>query len=413
MALSLMQKKLPSGAGLLAAIVGLNTVKAIDPSAYLLYEKGPVALKPQFNLSETFNDNVTYRSDDQKADLITTLSPGLALQVGRKDFNSLELTYFYERLLYADKTEFDANQHHIGSHLRFQKSRLTLDGRDVIDFLSSPIGGTGTSQGGAEGVTFIGERSVDRWIFSDVYRLTWDTTEKTDLYVQARHYLLDYEEGLLLYDSRYVIGTVGFEYHPFTKAYFFGETYFGQTENDANSPALAEYPRANYVGMYLGTHGQFTERLSGTVKAGFEHRYYSDGGDPLDAPVVEMSLDARIREKTRLLAGYSRYQYESIQRVRSSYVSDYLFFNWLQQIGGDGRLNTNFRVAYQLSDFEEGRNTSKRNDRLLQASLTISYDIKLWMRAFGSYSFEHFNSDGEGVENFDVNRVTLGLQIGY
>jgi hypothetical protein len=337
----------------------------------------------------------------------------LGLQVGRKDFNYLEFSYFYERLIYADNSEFDANQHHIASHLRLQKSRLTLDGRDLIDFFSGPIGGTGTSQGGAEGVTFIGERSVDRWIFSDVYRLTWDTTEKTDLYVQARHYFLDYEKDLLLYDSRYLIGTLGFEYHPFTKAYFFGETYFGQTDNDANSPALAEYPRANYIGMYLGTRGQFTERLSGTVKAGFEHRYYSNGGDPQDAPVVEMSLDAQLSEKTRLLAGYSRYQYESIQRVASSYTSDYVFFNWLQQIGADGSLKSNFRVAYQLSDFEEGETTGKRNDRLLQTSLTISYDIKLWMRAFGSYSFEHFVSNGFGVEDYDVNRVTLGVQIGY
>jgi hypothetical protein len=408
-----MQKKLPCGAGLLVAVASLSSVEAVDPSTFLLFTKGPVALKPQFGLSETFNDNVTYRTENQKSDLITGLSPGLALQVGRRDFNYLEFSYIFERLIYADNNEFDANQHHIANHLRFEKSRLTLDGRDAIDFFSSPLGGTGTSQGAAEGVTLLGEKSIDRWMFNDTYRLTWEMSERTRLYVQGIHYLLDYQNDVRLYDSRTLTGTLGFEYHPFTKAYFFGESYFGQTENEANSIDMEEYPTANSVGMFLGTRGQFTDRFSGTVKAGFEHRYYSDNRDPLDSPVVEISVEERLSDNTVLSAGYSRHQFESIQQVKSSYIADYLFFNWFQKIGGDGRLNSNLRVFYQVSAFENGDGTQDRTDNLLNASLTISYDIKLWMRAFGGYTFEKLSSSGPGIEDYNVNRVTLGLQIGY
>jgi len=408
-----MQKKLPSGAGLLAAIASLTTAEAVDPSTFLLFTKGPVALKPQFGLNETFNDNITYRSDHQKTDFITGLSPGLGLQVGRKDFNFLEFSYTFERLIYANNSEFDANQHHIANHLRFQKSKLTLDGRDAIDFLSSPLGGTGTSQGGAEGVRLLGEDSIDRWMFNDTYRLTWETSERTSLYLQALHYFLDYQNNVHLYDSRSLIGTLGFEYHPFTKAYFFGETYFGQTDNERNSFELEDYPTANFVGMFVGTRGQFTDRFSGTVKVGFEHRYYDARRDPLDSPVVEMSLEERLSDNTVLSAGYSRHQFESIQQVQSSYIADYLFFNWLQKIGADGRLNSNLRVYYQISDFENSVVTLDRTDNLLNASLTISYDIKLWIRAYGTYTFEQLNSSGFGIEDYNVNRVTLGLQIGY
>src|SRR5207253_9217103 len=124
----------------------------------------------------------------------------------------------------------------------------------------------------------------------------------------------------------------GFEYHPFPKTYFFGESYFGDTQNDRNVPNLSEYPGVNFVGFFLGARGQFTERLHGTAKAGYEHRYYTDGGS-LDSPVVEISLDEQLSDRTLLSAGYSRRQYESIQFFHSSYTTDSLFVGWQQQIG--------------------------------------------------------------------------------
>jgi hypothetical protein len=410
LALSLMQKKLPSGVGLLAAVASFSTVEAVDPSTFLLYQKGPVALKPQLTVSETFNDNVSYRRDNKESDFITVLSPGLVLQVGRKDFNFLEFSYTYDRYIYADLNEFDANQHHIASRLKFQKNRLTLDGRDTIDFLSSPLGGgySSGSTSGTEGV-IVGGRKVDRTAFADSYRLTWDASERSDLYLGLGHSFWDYEEDLALYDSRTLIGTLGFEYHPFTKAFFFGETYFGETQNDRNVEALSEYPTANFVGMFVGTRGNFTEKLRGMAKAGFEHRYYSDGGDPLTTPVVEMSLAATLTENTELNAGYSRHQYESIQFVRSSYTTDSLSFSWLQKIGADGRLRSLLSAGYQLSQFEN----NGRTDNIFNAGLTISYDIKLWMHAFGSYTFEHLDSNELLVEDYNVNRIMVGLHIGY
>ncbi len=425
-----MQKKLPSGAGVLAAMASLSSVSAVDPSTFLLYTKGPLALKPQFSVSETFNDNVTYRSDHLQSDFITTITPGLALQIGRRDFNFWELSYFYDRLIYADLNEFDANQHHIASQLRFEKSRLRLDARDTIDFFSSPLGGgysSGANTGsGTEGIVTTGAQ-VDRLIIFDSYRLTWDTTERTDLYGQIQHSFVDYQDDLPFYDSRTLTGTLGFEYHPFTKAYFFGETYFGETDNERNLEISAEYPKVNFVGFFVGTRGNFTEKFSGTAKAGYEHRYYTGSvtqqlpsgvtversSDPIDSPVVEVSLEERLSDNTQLILSYYRHTYESIQFVASPYTTDSINFTWLQKIGADGRLKGAMRAAYHLSSFENTGPTTDRTDNLLNASLTITYDIKLWMRAFGTYSFEHLDSNVQSIVDYNVNRVMLGLQIGY
>jgi hypothetical protein len=265
-----------------------------------------------------------------------------------------------------------------------------------------------------EGFAGLSGRKVDRWMISDLYRLTWDVTDRTDLYVQLYHASLNYQGDLPLYDQRSVQGTLGFEFHPFAKTYFFGETYYGQTENDRNVNTIQEYPTVNFVGMFLGARGQFTERLHGTAKAGFEHRFYAGRGDSLDSPVVEISLDEQLSERTLLTLGYSRRQYESIQLVQSAYSMDSIAMTWQQQIGSDGRLKSLLRASYLRSVFDKTAVlVNGREDNLLSASLTLAYDIKLWLRAFGSYNFEHLHSSERSIVNYYVNRVTLGLQLGY
>lgn len=411
-----MQNNLHKFIAMAAASTAMSHVSAIEPSDLLLYQVGPLALKPQFAVSETFNDNIFYSEQNENADLISSVSPGIALQVGRKDFNYLDLRYSYERLIYLDHSELDANQHHFASKLKIQKNRLTLDGNDSIELLSTPIGGgySANSADRVEGVAGIGGLRIDRGIFFDLYRLTWDASERTDLYVQLSHSFIDYQDDLPLYDSRTLSGTLGFEYRPFAKTYFFGETYFGETENSANIANLFEYPTADFVGFFAGVRGQFTERLRGTAKAGFEHRVYSDDGPDFNAPVVEIGLDYQLSDKTTFNLGYSRRQNESIQFIRSPYTTDAISASWYQQIGADGRLRSVLRAGYWLSSFEPVAGIPQdRSDEILNASLTLSYDIKVWIRAFGSYSFEKLNSNLPSIEDYNVNRIMLGLQVGY
>lgn len=387
------------------ALTSATVVSALEPSELLLIQKGPVALKPQFQLTGVYDDNTTYREDDKEGDFKAIISPGLTVQVGDLTLNYLELTYFYDRVEYFDLTELNANQHRVDFVSHFEKRRFTLDGRDSYQHLVSPLGG---------GIS-IGGQKVARDVFDDTYRFGYDLSDKTAIYFEPVHSTVNYESGVNLYDSFNLSGTFGFEYKAFSRTSFFGEVYYGRTKNDVNSDVMAQYPTAEYVGGFVGARGNFTEKLTGMVKGGYEYRWYRNDPEDLHAPVVEVSLNERFTENTSLTVAYSRRVRESVQFVRSSYTSSTVSASLLQNIGNDGRLRARLDASYVSADYEENPAyvVGERQDDLLFAGLTITYDIKLWLRAFGGYNFEYLESNEPSVIDYIVNRFTVGLQLGY
>ena len=387
------------------ALTSVTAVTALEPSDFLLFQKGPLVLKPQFQVSGTYDDNVTYREVDEESDFRTIISPGLTLQLGDTTFNYIELNYFYDRVEYLDLDELSTGQHRVALASRFEKRRFLLEGRDEFQDLASPLGG-GISVGGTK---------IQRYTWSDVYRLTYEISDKTAVYLQLSHFSTDYESGFSLYDTLSFSGTVGFEYKAFSKTSFFGEVYSGITDNDGNLSTMPEYPTAQYVGAFVGARGTFTEKLTGTLKGGYEYRWYHDTDDDLPAPVVEVSLLERFTENTAVNFSYARRVLESVEYVRSSYTTDTISASLLQSIGSDGRLRARVDASYILAAYEENPAyiVGERKDQIVAAGLTITYDIKLWLRAFGSYNFEYLDSNEPVVIDYMVNRVTLGLQLGY
>lgn len=387
---------------------------AIEPAELLLIQKGPTALKPQLELSQTFTDNVTYRENDEQTDFITTISPGLSFQVGSKTFNFVDLTYFFDRVQHWDEDELSANQHRLSIGARFEKSRFLLEGLDEIKNLSSPLGG---------GISAAGEK-IDRITFFDVYKLTYDLTEKTAVYLEALHARNDFDSDIELYDSYTLSPTLGFEYNAFSRTSLFGEAYYGLTENEKNFDSMADYPTAHFVGAFVGARGSFTEKLVGMVKAGAEYRWYQGEDNSSTAPVVGMSLTERFTDRSALQLSYTRAQRESAQFVGSTYVNDTLALDFTQHVTADGRLRAVLSGAYSLADYEfvnvtqtVGNTTTvvqtERTDHLVTAGLTFTYDVKLWFRAFAGYNFEYLESSLASIADYQVNRVTLGMQLGY
>src|SRR5256885_8405799 len=85
---------------------------ALEPSDVLVFSHGPLSLRPQFVLTERFNDNVFYSNSDRRADLITTVSPGLKFQVGDDlpDQNHFVVLYMLDQAFYIDNPTLDALQ---------------------------------------------------------------------------------------------------------------------------------------------------------------------------------------------------------------------------------------------------------------------------------------------------------------
>ena len=253
---------------------------------------------------------------------------------------------------------------------------------------------------------------VDRTTYLDQYRLSYDFSERTSAYLEGTHITSDFDDDLPLFDSNTLMATLGFEYLAFSRTHLFGEIYYGQTASDPNAGQLKP-PHAEFIGGFLGARGNFTEKLTGTVKVGYESREFSDGTPGGDVPVVRVELVERFTEKTVATLAYSRSQQVSVQYARAAYTTDLISFLLRQEIGNDARFYALARASYMLSDYEPNQAFQERNDKLFAAGIDLNYDFKLWLKGRLGYDYERLDSNLPAILDYDVNRVTLGLSIGY
>jgi len=388
-------------------IAGLSTVvlRSVEPSDVLYYSKGPVSLRPQLGLTEAYNDNIFYSSkENEKADLVSTISPGFNLDLGRLEDNHLFLTYEYDQVLYADNTRLNTSQHLLDFATKLEGARLRLEGSDSIHFLSNLIGGGERSS--------IGDRNVDSTTYSDNYTLTYEISPKTSAYLGGNYSATDYEEGIGLYDVNTLTGTAGFGFKAFPNLAFFGEIYYGQQAVEPNF-AGPKGPHADFVGGFLGARGNFTERLTGTLKLGYEDREFSDGTPTPSAPVVEISLTEKFTEKTSLSLAYARRTQSSVQFAAYSYTSDQASIELAQALGNTGKLEARVGSAFSMNEYEQTPTFAQRTDSYWSGYANLTYHIQTWLKATLGYDYQNFGSDAAGVIDYDVNRVTLRVAVGY
>lgn len=401
---------LAAGASTLAA-----TSYALEANDLLAYSIGPVLLRPNLLVSESYQDNILYGpSGDELDDFVTVISPGLRITLGHREARSpwldpsgreenyLMFGYSFDNLIYAKNSELNSTQHRLSLESQLRGYRLALQGNDRLEFLSGTMGG---------GVNV--RQKVDRMVLSDVYTLSYQLSEKTAPYLTGVFHMMDFEEGTPLLDTVTYRGTVGFNYKPFTKTSFFGETHYGQSSINPNRPIDVDGPYQSFLGGFLGMRGQFTTRLQGSVKVGYESREFSDGTEADGSPVVEATLSHRFTERLTGNLRYSRQNYVSVQRSSVAYDSDDISLRFEHRLGASNKLLASVGGMYQINSYEQSQFYADRQDDWLRVNAGISYFFQVWMVATLGYEFEHFTSSDPGIIDYDANRVTLSLAIGY
>jgi hypothetical protein len=398
-----------------ATFASTAAVGALEASDWLVFSKGPVSLRPQFELVEQFTDNVYYLDRGRIADFVTIISPGVRIVAGQDmpKENHFILNYNLDELLYIKESQLDGTQHRASTDIRYAWSRLSIEGADRVEFLSSALGG-GFSQST--------RRPVDRFFVSDLYRADYSVGPRTGVYVEAQHGMVDYERGLQLFDSRKIQGTGGFEYLFSRDTRFFGEVYYGVTELDDNGSGLKPVG-TSFVGGFVGARGQFTEKLTGRVKGGYEVSTFSGGSTAgLDrsagqAPVVEANISYLFTDRSSISFTYNRRQQVSVQFRRSSYSADQVSLGASEVLGSSGRLRLTQSISYQNLDFDPFEITPgavvRRSDSSWNFDLGASWFFQTWLSTRLGYSHERYSSDLPSVIDYTLNRVTLSLAIGY
>lgn len=396
-------------AGLSAAAA--PAAHAVEASEVLAPSFGPFSIRPHLAVAESFDSNIFYRDEKTEEDFITITSPGINFVLGREELNYISLDYRLDYLFYAKNEQLNTDQHTFSHELLFQKNKISLEGRDNIRLLSNVLGG-GSGIG----------RQVDRIIYSDVYTVNYDFSEKTAVYIEGDHYTTDYEEGIRLLDVTTIRGTGGFSYQAFPKTRVFGEVYYGQAAVDSNvpfnpnDPVSQGGPRSEFIGGFVGARGDFTTKLTGTAKAGYETKSFSDDTPSVGAPVFEVGLNYTFSAKTSTSLNYSRRTRLSDQAPGTSVTADTVSLQLNQVIGTTGKLVGSLRVSYAFEDYERRIGTfSDRQDNQFNVAANLTYHFQLWLRGILSYEFEKFetNLPSTSIVDYDVNRVTLAISVGY
>ncbi len=383
-----------------AFATAFGTASALEPSDVLVYSIGPLTLRPQLEIAQRFDNNLFYTSSNQTNDFITLITPGINLSVGKPDHNFVSLAYGLESRFYFENDHLNAINHSLAIKDQFQTARVIVRGSDSIQMTSEILG---------RGLNYLSSRPIERTVQDHRYTVAYVLSEKTGVYLDGSFGLTDYESGIPIYDYNTFKGTAGFEFKALAKTTLFGEFYYGQTAINPNSPALQKGPHLEFMGAFIGAKGQFTPKLDGTVKAGYELRQFSGATPVPGGIVVETSLDYNFNEQTSTSLSYRRNSYVSVESLGQSYVADEVALRVLKTFGASGKWVAQVGANYLAYEYD----IAKRQDNLYTFNLGLAYKIQLWLTAGLNYEFEKFNSNLAAGQDYQVHRITTKLAVGY
>ena len=390
-----------------------TTARGIEASDLLVFSKGPVSIRPQLTTFAIYNDNIYYRKTNVLGDTIIGLTPGVRILLGEDlpAANHIGVRYSAEKSFYMDQTDLDALQHRFLLDGRFATERTTIEGLDQWDFLSSTLGG---------GYTSVAGQKIGRTVSHDRYRLDYRIGERMGAYIVGDHSATDYEKGINLFDIRAIEGTLGFEWVLSPRTHIFGEAYYGVTTVQSNVGAT-DPPGDSFVGGFVGARGDFTEKLKGSVKGGYEAFQFEKGGtvagtsDSGSAPVVEADLTYQMTERTTLRLTYSRRQYISVEFKGLSYTVDDIGIRAGVILGSTGKVRVDAASSFGSYQFERSVyfNSKARSDTIWTSSLNVRWTIQTWLSTGLEFRHSQLTSDTAGVVDYSQNQIQWFVSIGY
>ena len=336
--------------------------------------------------------------------------PGLNLSIGQAERLTVTLDYQLDDVRYLERSDLNSLGHTLNAQIKYQGARLSVLGTDRLQFLENQLLG--------QELSF--QNAFNRVGFStqaDNYRIGYRISEKLSVYMQGNHEAYDYSPGSYVLDYDNLAGTLGFQKAVLSKTILFGEVYYGQTATAPNRLQDKKSPHSDFVGGYAGVEGSFTEKVTGQLKAGFESRSFSGGGQGVDGPVVGSSLSYLISAKRSITLQYNRRSNVSVQNGTVPYVNSAFSLQGQQQIGSQGKWILRGSAGYGLYEYQEN-GIANRTDSVYSFSTNLDYNIQLWLKVgigseFYKYDSRTKGGAGSGVSNYDVQRFTVRMAIGY
>ncbi len=408
----------------------------------LKYDWGRWQLKPRFSMVSIYTDNFQYRpSSLAESDDLLFFSPGFDLQYGRTDYNHATFGYTHDQVVYVSHSNFNTSQDHLNLGLNLTYNRWNLTGTDQLDFLSSFIGIANTQR------TIL----IARQPWRDGYTLTFDATERLRPYVVAYHNAIEYDATSGFYNTELFKGSVGTSYILTSRVKLFGDFYYGQESPSKTSDLQPTVYYNAFYGGGFGATGQFTTRLSGTVRFGYELRSVPNNPAIKDtgSPVIALDLTYLPTQYSQIMLTGSRSTSVSATTPTTS-VENKVKLSAIQYISTDLKWSVQFDASASLIDLTDRTITgvlvpfpretpsgpgtvsifssvrTGRNDKDYSLGLSLNYTPNRWLRAslgfnHEEYSFKYHDqaysyfagSNLNGLQPYQVNTVVLQVSIGF
>ncbi len=381
-----------------------SSASALEPYDVLAHSVGPVQLRPQFSVKETYDSNVFLREEEVVDDFITAVEPGLTAFIGHPDGNYISLNYTLSRIQHLDQTILTRTDHRAGLIGTWEIGRVTIQGQDSVRASSGVVGRS------LRTTTEI----VDRILQNHDYTVAVELSPKTSFTLGGEYRDWNFESDSTLLDVASWRGTGGVRYHLSPELSLLSEAFYGQSYPEENQPTSRQSPDSEVVGGFFGAIGEFTPKFTGEARIGYEARDFEDETDGPSALVGELDLTYDLSDNTHFSLIYSRRTQQSAQSGRVSYESDEIDFQWQQEFGVAKRWSTTVGSTLEFRAYEgtTGR-FSDRNDEFYSAYAELNYQIQLWLSTGFRYEFDNFATTLTRSQDYHVHRVSVNLSVGY
>lgn len=357
---------------------------------------GPVIAHPSFSVKEQYDDNVFLDPDSKKHDFITTLTPGVGLELPFSD-NKLKFDYKVDIARFADYDSQNSVNHDVNG-------LLELNFRDIVFNCGDRF-----------------EKKFDRPDSEFTSRVKYDrNTAKATAAMMLNRLGFDLGYSNLWYDYKtsdykdedryeHTVDLIA-SYRFLPKTSLLLEFDYGHIEYDTGVKSNSD----SYQPL-VGLRGKLTAKSTAEIKVGYQSRNYKREGEPDFSSVVAIaSIVEEFTPSDKLTLNFLRKPYESQYSSNNYYALTGPSATYVHKFTDkfSGKLSAAYQLnAYPQQTIEDGI-SKKRKDNFWSMGTGITYDIKKWLSCGLDYEYKQRDSNF-GKFDYKDNLVTLNASAAF
>ena len=352
-------------------------------------------LAPSLFIGGAWTDNVFLTSTDKQSDFFTELSPGLQLSFrGAPDYG-LAVGYVFTSEIYVEHPELDTAQaNQAATFAAFYKIAPTLR----FDFHAGYLADNNTTGSGIAGISTGRTASQGGFATGD---LSWSFDPQTTFQFLGSWYAQSFGSttsnvSVNSYDTYSFTANVSRRVTPILS----GQASYQFLRSNVSNGDNAEYHLIQLGGGY-----QLTQSLSVGVAAGPQIVTIGDQGVSLATQIGATQL---LSNWGSAGLSYTRSQQPTGGLGGTAETNSFSVF-----FGATNVLVRDLTVGASAVFTTADSGNSRINANSLGGGAVATYPITPWMLAVLAYTYFRQGSSGSALSSFDVNQVTLGVELFY